>query len=214
MGIGCWRDWRGSIPESQYAQPARAALAQSLTEDNLRAETAYVSAEGRRSFERPYGIAWLLQLAAELEEWEDPQAAAWRESIRPLEAALVARLTDWLPNLTYPVRSGTHSQTAFALGLALDWARITGDEVFETLVVERATALYGNDQGCPIHYEPSGADFLSPCLGEADLMRRVMTPDVFANWLSQFLVIPRAANGSAPLLSATAPTHTLCTLTA
>ena len=110
--------------------------------------------------------------------------------IRPLEAALVARLTDWLPNLTYPVRSGTHSQTAFALGLALDWARITGDEVFETLVVERATALYGNDQDCPIHYEPSGADFLSPCLGEADLMRRVMTPDVFANWLSQFLAIP------------------------
>ena len=209
---GCL-DWHSSVhghwllarlarqyPESQYAQLARAALAQSLTEDNLRAETTYVSAKGRRSFERPYGIAWLLQLAAELEEWDDPQAAEWRESIRPLEAALVARLTDWLPNLTYPVRSGTHSQTAFALGLALDWARITGDDVFETLVVERATALYGNDQDCPIHYEPSGADFLSPCLGEADLMRRVMAPDVFANWLSRFLAIPSEGNWLTPAI--------------
>ena len=209
---GCL-DWHSSVhghwllvrlarqyPGSQYAQPARVALAKSLTEDNLQAEAAYVSAKGRRSFERPYGIAWLLQLAAELEEWDDPQAAAWRESIRPLEAALVARLTDWLPNLTYPVRSGTHSQTAFALGLALDWARITGDEVFETLVVERATALYGKDQGCPIHYEPSGADFLSPCLGEADLMRRVMTPGVFADWLSQFLVIPEGGEWLSPAI--------------
>lgn len=199
---GCL-DWHSSVhghwllarlarqyPESQYAQPAREALARSLTREHLMGEAAYVSAKGRRSFERPYGIAWLLQLAAELEEWEDPQAAEWRENIRPLEAALAARLTDWLPNLTYPVRSGTHSQTAFALGLALDWARITGDEVFESLVVERATGLYGKDRGCPIHYEPSGADFLSPCLGEADLMRRVMTPAVFADWLSQFLDIP------------------------
>ena len=108
---GCL-DWHSSVhghwllarlarqyPESEYAQPAREALAQSLTREHLLAETAYVSAKGRRSFERPYGIAWLLQLAAELEEWDDPQAAAWRENIRPLETALVARLTDWLPNL-------------------------------------------------------------------------------------------------------------------
>ena len=207
---GCL-DWHSSVhghwllarlarqyPDSQYAKPARAALAQSLTEENLRAETSYVSAKGRRSFERPYGIAWLLQLAAELEEWDDPQAGEWREFIRPLETALVARLTDWLPNLTYPVRSGTHSQTAFALGLALDWARITGDDVFETLVVERAKALYGSDEGCPIHYEPSGADFLSPCLGEADLMRRVMTSDVFAEWLSKFLAIPEEGDWFTP----------------
>ena len=135
---GCL-DWHSSVhghwllarlarlyPESTFVEPARAALAQSLTEANLLAETEYVSAKGRRSFERPYGIAWLLQLAAELEEWDDPQARVWREAIRSLEVALVERLTAWLPNLTYPVRSGTHSQTAFALGLALDWARVTG----------------------------------------------------------------------------------------
>ena len=207
---GCL-DWHSSVhghwllarlarqyPESQHAQPAREALAASLTRDNLLAETEYVSAKGRRSFERPYGIAWFLQLAAELEEWDEPQAAEWREFIRPLETALVARVTDWLPNLTYPVRSGTHSQTAFALGLALDWARVTGDEVFEQMIVKRATTLYGNDRGCPIHFEPSGADFLSPCLGEADLMRRVMTSDVFAEWLSQFLEIPAKGDWLSP----------------
>ena len=132
----------------------------------------------------------MLQLAAELEEWDDPQAAEWREFIRPLETALVARLTDWLPNLTYPVRSGTHSQTAFALGLALDWARVTGNDAFEAMIAERAQTLYGGDTGCPIHYEPSGTDFLSPCLAEADLMRRVLSPNTFSGWLKAFLAIP------------------------
>ena len=207
---GCL-DWHSSVhghwllarlarqyPESEYSQPARKALAQSLTREHFLAETAYVSAKGRRSFERPYGIAWLLQLAAELEEWDDPQAAEWREFIRPLETALVARLTDWLPNLTYPVRSGTHSQTAFALGLALDWARVTENEAFEAMIAERAQTLYGGDIGCPIHYEPSGADFLSPCLAEADLMRRVLSPNTFSGWLKAFLAIPEAGDWLTP----------------
>tara|TARA_B100001059_G_C17746061_1_gene534380 strand:+ start:166 stop:1245 length:1080 start_codon:yes stop_codon:yes gene_type:complete len=199
---GCL-DWHSSVhghwllvrlarlyPETQYAEAARSALAQSLTETNLLAETHYVSAKGRRSFERPYGIVWLLQLAAELEEWDDPQAAAWRDNIRPLESALVKRLTSWLPDLTYPVRSGTHSQTAFALGLALDWARTTEDKATEALLVERAQTLYRGDTDCPLYYEPSGADFLSPCLAEADLMRRVLTPPAFSSWLDAFLSIP------------------------
>ena len=207
---GCL-DWHSSVhghwllarlarqdTESEYSQPARKALAQSLTREHLLAETAYVSAKGRRSFERPYGIAWLLQLAAELEEWDDPQAAEWREFIRPLETALVARLTDWLPNLTYPVRSGTHSQTAFALGLALDWARVTENEAFEAMIADRAQTLYGSDTGCPIHYEPSGADFLSPCLAEADLMRRVLSPNTFSGWLNAFLAIPEAGDWLTP----------------
>jgi len=209
---GCL-DWHSSVhghwllarlarlyPDSAYALPARAALAQSLTEDNLLAESRYVSAKGRRSFERPYGIAWLLQLAAELDEWDDPQARQWRSNIRPLEQALVARLIAWLPDLTYPVRSGTHSQTAFALGLALDWARAARDKDFEQLVVDRATAMYGLDVGCPIHYEPSGADFLSPCLAEADLMRRVLPTDDFSAWLEQFLSIPMSGSWLSPAL--------------
>ena len=199
---GCL-DWHSSVhghwllarlarlyPGSKFAESARAALSQSLTETNLLAEAQYVSAKGRRSFERPYGIAWLLQLAAELEEWDDPQVNQWREAIRPLELVLIERLTAWLPDLTYPVRSGTHSQTAFALGLALDWARVTGDQDVESLIEERVVTLYANDSDCPIHYEPSGADFLSPCLAEADLMRRVYSVDRFGHWLSQFLHIP------------------------
>ena len=199
---GCL-DWHSSVhghwllarvarlyPDSEYAPAARAALAQSLTVENLATEAAYVSAEGRRSFERPYGIAWLLQLAAELEEWDDPEASQWRDALRPLASALVQRLVDWLPNLTYPVRSGTHSQTAFALGLALDWARIAGDDRFESLVITRTKVLFGKDTACPLYYEPSGADFLSPCLAEADLMRRVLTEAEFAQWLPAFLAIP------------------------
>ena len=216
---GCL-DWHSSVhghwllarlarlyPDSAYAAPARAALTQSLTEDNLLVESRYISAKGRRSFERPYGIAWLLQLAAELEEWDDPQARQWRANIRPLERALVGRLVSWLPDLTYPVRSGTHSQTAFALGLALDWARTTGDQEFEQLVVDRATVMYGSDVGCPIHYEPSGADFLSPCLAEADLMRRVLSPDDFATWLEQFLMIPTGSWLSPALVSDRSDPH-------
>ena len=207
---GCL-DWHSSVhghwllarlarhyPQSEYAQPAREALAQSLTRENLLAETAYVSAKGRRSFERPYGIAWLLQLVTELEEWDDDEARGWRANIAPLESAMVERLVSWLPDLTYPVRSGTHSQTAFALGLALDWARATGDEAAEALIRERTQTLYGGDRACPLHYEPSGADFLSPCLAEADLMRRVLSPSTFSSWLTGFLAIPEAGDWLTP----------------
>jgi hypothetical protein len=139
-----------------------------------------------------------LQLAAELDASTAPEAKRWRDNIRPLEAALVARLTSWLPNLTYPVRSGTHSQTAFALGLTLDWARSTNDTTVEAFITERIETLYQTDVDCPISYEPSGADFLSPCLAEADLMRRVLGPAAFATWLDNFLTIPTDAEWLAP----------------
>jgi hypothetical protein len=105
-----------------------------------------------------------------------------------------------LPDLTYPVRSGTHSQTAFALGLALDWARVTDDKAAEALLVERAQTLFRGDADCPIYYEPSGADFLSPCLAEADLMRRVLTPQAFSSWLDSFLSIPEDGKWLEPAL--------------
>ena len=209
---GCY-DWHSSVhghwllarlarlyPHRDFAVKAHAALAQSLSREHLLAESAYIAGKGRRSFERPYGIAWLLQLAAELDAWTDPEAKQWRNNIRPLEAALIARLTSWLPNLTYPVRSGTHSQTAFALGLALDWARTTNDTAVEAVLIERIETLYQTDIDCPIGYEPSGADFLSPCLAEADLMRRVLAPAAFATWLDSFLTIPTDAEWLAPAI--------------
>ena len=196
---GCY-DWHSSVhghwllarvarlaPDAPFASDARAALARSLTAENLAGELRYLEAKGRVSFERPYGLAWLLQLAAELREWGAPEARAWAESLGPLERAAATRIREWLPKLTRPVRVGEHSQTAFALGLVLDWARTAGDTEMEALVVSRSRDFYGADRGCPLGYEPSGEDFLSPCLGEADLMRRVMAPAEFARWLEAFL---------------------------
>lgn len=174
-------------PAAMFAGAARAALERSLTCDRLAAEAAYLGAEGREGFERPYGLAWLLQLAAELHEWEDADAAHWSEALAPLETLAAERLRAWLARLPWPVRVGVHHQTAFALGLALDWARIKSDLEFEALMAERALSLFGDDVAAPVRYEPSGHDFLSPILGEADLLRRVLAREAFAGWLARFL---------------------------
>ena len=205
---GCF-DWHSSVhghwlltrilttqPGSVYEDEIREKLGQSFTEENLAAELAYYTAEGRGSFERPYGIAWYLQLVLELEESEDPQLAEWRETLRPLENAIVAEVMDWLPKLAYPVRLGTHNQTAFAFGLMLDYARGVGNAQLEDALRQKAISFHLEDVNCPLAYEPSGEDFLSPCLMEADLMRRVMPADEFASWLSDFLPqVPSEAGG-------------------
>ena len=196
---GCY-DWHSSVhghwllarvarlrPEAPFAAEARRALARSLTPENLAAEVRYLEGKGRVSFERPYGLAWLLQLGAELREWDSPEARGWAAALAPLEKASAGRIRDWLPKLTRPIRVGEHSQTAFALGLVLDWARAAGDAETEALVVSRSRDFYGTDRGCPLAYEPSGEDFLSPCLGEADLMRRVLPPAEYARWLAGLL---------------------------
>lgn len=197
--FGCF-DWHSSVhghwllarlartfPQAPFAAAGRAALARSLTPANMAAEAAYVGAASRPEFERPYGLAWLLQLAAELREWNDPQARAWSQALEPLERASAARLRAWLPKLTYPIRAGEHSQTAFALGLVTDWARRAGDADMLKLVESTVRAHHLADRGCPLGYEPSGQDFLSPCLAEADLMRRFLAPTEFAAWLGGLL---------------------------
>jgi hypothetical protein len=203
---GCY-DWHSSVhghwllvrlvrtfPDASFAKAARDALKQSLTPENLKAEAAYLRADGRASFERPYGLAWLLQLCAELREWDDPQAREMLTNLKPLEDAAVERLTTWLPKLSHPIRIGEHNQTAFALGLVLDYARSKNDERLAKLATDSARKFYLSDRNCPLAYEPSGEDFLSPCLGEADVMRRVLTQTEFAKWLTQFLPqIPRTA---------------------
>jgi len=147
---GCY-DWHSSVhghwllarlirtfPNAAFAPSAREALRQSLTADNIAQEAVYLRAEGRASFERPYGLAWLLQLGAELREWDDPEARDMAANLRPLEEAALRRLNDWLPKLSYPVRIGEHAQTAFALGLMLDYARATGDTKFADLLASKA----------------------------------------------------------------------------
>jgi hypothetical protein len=185
---GCF-DWHSAVhghwmlarlasvfPDAPFSAAARAALERSITPENIAAEVRYLEAPGRTAFERPYGLAWLLQLAAELRSSNSDLARI----LAPLEAAAVTKLEKWLPKLPYPDRSGQHPNTAFALGLAIDsvsapWLRV------------HAERFYGRDRNGPIAFEPSGEDFLSPCLAEADLMRRVYPPQQFADWLSGFL---------------------------
>ena len=196
---GCY-DWHSSVHghwllvrlvrtfhDAPFAAPASEALRNSLTAENIAQEAAYLRATGRASFERPYGLAWLLQLVAELREWEDPEAQQMAANLHPLEQAALERLKDWLPKLSHPVRIGEHDQTAFALGLMLDYARGTGDAKFAELVESKARQFYLSDKNCPLAYEPSGEDFLSPCLGEADVMRHVLPSRDFARWLRTFL---------------------------
>jgi Protein of unknown function (DUF2891) len=196
---GCY-DWHSAVhghwllarltrqfPGAPFAAKARAALDRSLTPANVAAEVRYLEGEGRATFERPYGLAWLLQLSAELREWDDPQARGWADTLEPLVKAAVGRVRTWLPKLSHPIRTGEHNQTAFSLGLMIDWARVTGDREAQSLFETRARELYAKDQACPLAYEPSGEDFLSPCIAEADLMRRLLAPTQFAGWLSAFL---------------------------
>ena len=206
---GCY-DWHSSVhgqwllvrllrtfPDASFAKAARDALKESLTAENLKAEAAYLRGDGRASFERPYGLAWLLQLCAELREWDDPQAQEMMANLKPLEDVAVERLRTWLPKLSHPVRIGEHDQTAFALGLILDYAHGKNDEGVVKLAADSARKFFSADKNCPLAYEPSGEDFLSPCLGEADVMRRVLTKAEFAKWLTEFLPqIPRTATAN------------------
>ena len=210
---GCY-DWHSSVHghwllarlarrglDETTAAKARAALAESLTAAHVAPEVTYLRTPGRASFERPYGLAWLLQLDLELREWaadaSSPaevrsQVAAWQQALAPLVAAAREQLATWLPKLAYPIRIGEHDQTAFSFGLVLDWARGTGDAEMALLLERTSTRLYAADRDCPLGYEPSGQDFLSPCLAEADLMRRVLPPPRFAEWLTTFLPqVPR-----------------------
>jgi len=161
-------------------------LEKSFTEDNIAGEIASYTRPGMKSFERPYGIAWLLQLTAELRQSDHKETKQWLDHLFPLEQQAVANISEWLPKLTFPIRTGEHSQTAFAFGLMLDWARVAGDREFEALLTARVIEFYSNDIDCPLAYEPSGQDFLSPCIAEADLMRRVLTRTEFAAWLTDF----------------------------
>lgn len=203
---GCF-DWHSSVhghwmlarlarlfPDAEFAGPALEALGRNLTRDALLAEAAYMAHPERSGFERPYGLAWLLQLIHELDEWGREQADgapeqvnAWRESLRPPEAVVRQRLHEWLPKLHYPIRGGEHFQTAFAFGLIWDYAVHAGDKQTLALLRDAAARFYADDRDCPLTYEPSGHDFLSPCLAEADFMRRVMEPARFSAWLDGFL---------------------------
>ena len=174
----------------------------SFTDAKIKGEVLYFNGDDRASFERPYGWAWFLQLTSELREIaggkgpKAEQAGQWLKTIKPLEDTIVKQLKEFVPKLAYPIRAGTHNQTAFAFGLMLDWARTAGDTETESLIKNKVLDFHRSDKNCPIAYEPSGEDFLSPCLMEADLMRRVLEPEEYSKWLNEFLpAIPKDGSG-------------------
>jgi hypothetical protein len=196
---GCF-DWHSAVenhwllvrvarlyPEVPLVKRIERVLSINIEASTMRREAAYFAAEGRAGFERPYGLAWVLRLAGELHAWDTNLGTRLCRALRPLQNVAVSSLGAWLPKLSHPIRSGVHSQTAFAMGLALDYAREVGDRRFAKLIEASALRFYSRDRDGPISYEPSGHDFLSPCLAEADLMRRVFTPKRFATWLTRFL---------------------------
>jgi hypothetical protein len=203
--FGCF-DWHSCVhghwmlvrllrlfPDMKEAARIRAALNDNLTPDNLKTEAAYFSRPNSQSFERTYGWAWLIKLAQELNTWDDADARRWYTNMQPLVNAIVTRLTDFLPKQTYPIRTGVHPNTAFALGFILDYANDIGNQKLAALVAERSRQYYSRDAAYPASWEPGGEDFLSAALEEADLMRRVLGRAQFAAWFRRFL--PRIASG-------------------
>lgn len=197
---GCF-DWHSSVhghwmlvrllktnPQHAQAKASRAALDQSLTADNIAVEVAYFLDKQNRSFERMYGWAWLLQLVDELHGWDDPDGQRWRRTLQPLEDKIVELTLGYLPRLSRPIRTGVHPDTAFALALSLDYARHVGRTDLEAMIVQRSLDYYRNDVAYASQYEPSGEDFFSASLNEANLMRRILPRDEFAAWFHQFLV--------------------------
>ena len=202
---GCF-DWHSSVhghwmlvrvlrlfPNLPEKQQIRTVLAEHLTARNLQAEADSLARPNAQSFERPYGWAWLLKLAEELHEWDDPDAREWSKNLKPLTDTIVARFLSYFPRQTYPMRTGVHANTAFALSFALDYARAVDHQALRQLIEERSRSYFGQDAGIPAAWEPDGADFFSPSLMEADLMRRVLPLPEYREWLRRFL--PDLARG-------------------
>lgn len=196
---GCF-DWHSSVhgywsivkilktfPNLSESKQARLILNDKITKANVEQEIAFFLDSNNTSFERTYGWAWLLQLQAELLTWKDADAEKWAASLQPLADLLVKRYETYLPKLVYPIRSGQHDNTAFGFSLSLDYAAVAQDTAFQNLLRQHAKRLFMADQSCSLAYEPSGSDFLSPCLEEALLMSHVLDGDAYKKWLTGFM---------------------------
>jgi Protein of unknown function (DUF2891) len=174
------------FPSMPDAQDIRTLLTVHFTEDKVAGELNYLHRPASRGFERPYGWAWLLMLSAELSRHADPATRQCGASLAPLAQAFAERFQQFLPRLTYPIRTGTHYNTAFALALAHEYAASAGDKSLNELIETSALLWFGNDRACQA-WEPCGDDFLSPALTEAQCMRCVLAPEEFRSWFALFL---------------------------
>ena len=178
---------RRRVPDLPEGNAIDAVFDAHFTAGAIAVETAYLARPDSASFERPYGWAWLLKLAAELHAGGDPSSVRWSQALLPLADAFAARFVEFLPRTRYPVRHGVHSNSAFGLAFALDYAREARVRSLEASCAAKAREWFADDRNAPARWEPSGVDFLSPVLMEAELMRRVLDPSGFAAWLDAFL---------------------------
>lgn len=196
---GCF-DWHSAVhghwslvsllkqfPEIDNHEAIKLQLLQSISKENILKEVSYFEGVHNTSFERTYGWAWLLKLAEELHTWDDPVAKKMANNLRPLTDLMVSKYIEFLPKLNYPIRVGEHPNTAFGLSFAWDYAVSVNHSEFMSMIRNRAKDFFLKDFECPISWEPGGFDFLSPCLEEAALMRRVLSDKAFIIWINDFL---------------------------
>lgn len=197
---GCF-DWHSSVhghwmlvrvlrlfPESNNTDQIVKILDNSFQIEKMKVEADYFSNfENAKTFERTYGWAWLLKLDNELMEWENPKAREWHNALQPLTNMIVDLWKSYLPKQTYPDRTGVHSNSAFALNFALEWARTKKDKEFEKTLIDKALQFYKNEKNTPAYLEPNGSDFFSPSLQIASLMSKILLKKEYAGWYNKFL---------------------------
>src|SRR5210317_1910562 len=196
---GCF-DWHSAVhghwslvsllkqfPDLENREEIIKKLKTNITKENILAEVMYFNGKHNSSYERTYGWAWLLKLAEELHTWDDPLARELELNLQPLTDLLIEKYIEFLPKLNYPIRVGEHTNTAFGLTFAWDYANTVGNTTLKAAIETRAKEFYLDDTNCPMSWEPSGYDFLSPCLQEAAIMKRVLPKEEFITWLHDFL---------------------------
>lgn len=196
---GCY-DWHSALhghwmliklvklfPEMELKEEIIQRLENNISKENILKELEYFKRPSEKSFERTYGWSWLLKLAEELHTWEHPAGQRMAANLQPLTDFIVDKYLDFLPRLTYPIRVGEHTNTAFGLVFPYDYAETIGNDSLKDAIVERAKFYYFTDENCPLSWEPSGFDFISPCLEEANLMRRILPKIEFEKWANAFL---------------------------
>lgn len=157
-----------------------------LSSANIQQEIVYFSKTHEKSYERTYGWNWLLKLQLELESSKEPFAKELATNLKPLSNLIIERYIEFLPKLLYPVRVGTHNNTAFGLSNAWDYAVFSNNVTLQNCIKSNALRMFQNDVNCPFDWEPSGTDFLSPCMEEVGLMQRIMAEKEFLSWLKKF----------------------------
>jgi hypothetical protein len=196
---GCF-DWHSAVhghwslvkllkefPDIKGKADIERELLEHISKENILAEVEYFKLPHEKSYERTYGWAWLLKLAEEIHTWDTPLARELETNLQPLTDLIAQRFIEFLPKLNYAIRVGTHVNTAFGMCFAYDYAITLKHEELKRVIEDRAKFYFLHDKNGPLSWEPNGSDFLSPCLQEVNIMRRVLPKEEFSVWLKGFL---------------------------